>query len=89
METRPALDVAALCARSDTVGRLTREIVAGSAAELAPTVGVWIAKLLERAGLPPSLLGESDAAVLTASGSPPPELIERARAMLLARLTDA
>lgn len=86
--TRPALDVAALCARSDTVGRLAREITAGSAAEVVPAVGGWVAKLLERAGLPPSLLGETDAAVLTASGSPPAELIERAKAMLLARLTD-
>lgn len=89
VETRPALDVGALCERSDTVGRLAREIVAGSEAELAPMVQDWVERLLERAGLLRSLLGEADPAVLTASGVLPAELIERAKAMLLARLMDA
>ena len=88
LATRPALDITALRARADMVGLLMREIDAASAADLVAPLQAWITGLLERAGILRAALGETHAAVLTADGALPADLVERAKSLLFARLAE-
>ena len=88
LATRPALDITALRARADMVGLLMREVDAASAADLVAPLQAWITGLLERAGILRAALGETHAAVLTADGALPADLVERAKSLLFARLAE-
>ena len=73
--------------RADAVGLLVREIETAALTGPADQLRTYCAGLLERAGGLRAALGEEHPAVLAAaSGTVPPELLERARALLLARL---
>ena len=87
LATRPALDLAAMRGRADAVGLLVREIETAALTGPADQLRGYCAGLLERAGGLRAALGEEHPAVLAAaSGTVPPELLARARALLLARL---
>ena len=86
LATRPELDLAAMRGRADAVGLLVREIETADVAGPADQLRLYCAGLLERAGGLRAALGEDHPAVLAASGAVPPELLEWARALLLARL---
>jgi len=88
LATRPALDLAALGARTDMVGLLVREIEAAGAADLAAPLQSWAAGLLERAGMLRAVLGDAHPAVLAADGTLPEDFIDRAKSLLLARLAE-
>ncbi len=90
--TRPMLDLETLRARQDAVGRLVRAVDSLAAAPEAAT-GVaaaaqgYAAALLDRgAGGLRQALGPDHPAVRAAEGRLPPELLQRARDLLLARL---
>ena len=90
LATRPMLDLETLRARQDAVGRLVRAIDAlAEATEDAPAgLGQgYAAGVLDKAasGLRHAL-GPDHPAVLAAQGQVPPELLRRARDLLLARL---
>ncbi|MBO1075861.1 metallophosphoesterase family protein [Roseomonas marmotae] len=90
IRTRPALELSALRARTDAVGRLVgaiEDLAASPDEALAAPVRDYAARLLDRAGLREAL-GEDHPAVLAAGGTLPLELLERARALLLARLAE-
>jgi predicted phosphodiesterase len=84
--TRPALDLAALRERTDRVGLLVGEIESAAAADVGASMRDWASGLLERAGGLRAALGPGHAAVQAAEGNISPELMQRAKAMLLARL---
>ena len=86
--TRPALDLDALRGRSDMVGLLVREIEAADAGDLGTLLQPWIGGLLDRAGVLRGALGPGHAAVQAADGTLPADLLERAKALLLARLVE-
>jgi DNA repair exonuclease SbcCD nuclease subunit len=86
LATRPALDFAALRGRTDQVGQLVGEIEGANAVELGDIMRDWAGGLLERAGLLRAALGPAHVAVQAAEGQISAELMERAKAMLLARL---
>lgn len=88
VRTRPALDLAAMRARSDAVGLLVRELDNATAAHFASEVQNYCATLLNRARLLREALGDDHPAVLAAGGSLSPELLESARNLLLARLAE-
>ena len=90
VRTRPALDRGALRAREDAVGTLVHAIEAAGAAETAGVAREYARKLLDR-GAPPArrTRGARDhPAVLAAEGEVSPELLARARDLLLARLAE-
>jgi DNA repair exonuclease SbcCD nuclease subunit len=90
IRTRPALDIDALRARTDAVGRLVGAVEALAARpdnSLAAPVRDYAAKLLGSASLREAL-GSDHPAVMAADGILSPELLERARALLLARLAE-
>ena len=89
LATRPMLDIAALRGRADGVGLLVREIEAAGPADLAATMQDWVGGLLERSAILRAALGDDHAAVLAADGTLPPDLMARAKALLLARLAEA
>ena len=90
--TRPMQDLGELRARDDAVGRLVRAIDALAEAPEAASGPVtkaqgYAAALLDRgAGGLRQALGPEHAAVQAAEGRLPPELLQRARDLLLARL---
>ena len=90
--TRAMLDIGALRARDDAVGRLVGAIEAlaadpGAAAAPAAAAQAYAAAMLDRgAGRLRQALGPDHPAVLAAEGRLPPELLQRARDLLLARL---
>ena len=89
--TRPALDIPALRARTDAVGRLVRaiETLSGDRSPLARPVAEYAGAMLDRgAGGLRDALGPDHPAVQAAAGSIPPELLERARHLLLASLAE-
>lgn len=89
IRTRPMLDLEALRGRSDAVGRLVGAIealVAEPGETLVAPVRDYASHMLER-GLREAL-GERHPAVLAADGTLPRDLLERARALLLARLAE-
>jgi DNA repair exonuclease SbcCD nuclease subunit len=89
IHTRPALAAGALLARADAVGQLAGAIEALAArpdAALTAAIGSYAAELLNRA--PRDTLPASHPAALAAGGTIPPELLDRARALLLARLAE-
>ena len=63
-------------------------VEASTPADLTAPLQAWITGLLERAGTLRSALGETHPAVLLANGALPPDLVERAKALLLARLAE-
>ena len=90
--TRSMLDLGALRARDDAVGRLVHAIE-DLAADPSATAGpgeaarAYAGAMLDRgAGRLRQALGEDHPAVLAAEGRLPPELLRRARDLLLARL---
>ena len=88
LRTRPALDRAALRARADAVGQLVRAIEDGDGTRLAEGAKSYAAALLNRAGTLRAALGEEHPAVQAAAGTLAPELLERAKDLLLARLAE-
>jgi DNA repair exonuclease SbcCD nuclease subunit len=88
VETRPAHDLAALRARTDQVGALIRAIDSAEAADVAAPITAWMTALLERSGGLRAALGPAHPAVQVAEGHLPAELLERAKALLLARLAE-
>jgi len=88
VRTRPALDIAALRARSDAVGLLVRELDNATSGHFAAEVQTYCATLLNRARLLREALGEDHPAVQAAGGVLSPELLQTARSLLLARLAE-
>ncbi len=88
VRTRPALDREALRARDDAVGTLVHAIEAAGTAEAAAAVKEYARKLLDRAPHLRDALGLDHPAVLAAAGEVSPELLARARDLLLARLAE-
>jgi DNA repair protein SbcD/Mre11 len=88
VRTRPALDLAAMRARSDAVGLLVRELGNAAASQFATEMQTYCATLLNRARLLREALGDDHPAVQAAGGSISPELLESARNLLLARLAE-
>jgi len=88
VRTRPKLDIAAMRERSDAVGLLVRELDNATAGEFATDVQTYCATLLNRARVLREALGEDHPAVQAAGGTLSPDLLERARNLLLARLTE-
>ena len=88
VRTRPALDREALRARDDAVGTLVHAIEAGGAAEAADVAKEYARKLLGKAPHLREALRPDHPAVLAAAGNVPPELLARARDLLLARLAE-
>ncbi|HVC60177.1 MAG TPA: DNA repair exonuclease [Acetobacteraceae bacterium] len=88
VRTRPALDLAAMRARSDAVGLLVRELDNATSAHFAAEVQTYCATLLNRARLLRETLGDDHPAVQAAGGSLSPDLLESARNLLLARLAE-
>ncbi|MDA8251726.1 MAG: DNA repair exonuclease [Rhodospirillales bacterium] len=88
VRTRPALDLAAMRARTDAVGLLVQGIEAVDATDLAASAQKYCAALLDRASGLRVALGEDHPAVRAAAGTLPPELLARAKALLLARLAE-
>jgi hypothetical protein len=86
VRTRSSLDLPAMRARTDAVGLLVREIDAASADRLADRVKQYCAAMLNRANSLRAVLGEDHPAVRAAVGELPPDLLERAKDLLLARL---
>ncbi len=86
--TRPALDVTALRARTDQVGTLVRRIETTEATDIAAPLAAWLAGLLDRSGGLRAALGAAHPAVQTADGALPADLLERAKSLLLARLSE-
>ncbi|MFC0389364.1 metallophosphoesterase family protein [Muricoccus vinaceus] len=90
--TRSMLDLDALRAREDAVGRLVHAIEAlaadpSAAAGPGESARAYAGAMLDRgAGRLRQALGENHPAVLAAEGRLPPELLHRARDLLLARL---
>ena len=93
--TRPMLDLEMLRARQDAVGRLVRAVdLLAVAPETATGVTAaaqsYAAALLDRgAGGLRQALGPDHPAVRAAEGRLPPELLQRARDLLLARLAQS
>jgi len=88
IRTRPALDLAAMRARTDAVGLLVRSIEAADGAELAARVQRYCAAMLNRAPRLRRELGDDHPAVQAAGGKLSLELITRAKDLLLGRLTE-
>lgn len=86
--TRPVLDIAALRARSDAVGMLVRELDTARADGFAAELQLYCATLLNRARRLREELGDQHLAVQAAGGTISPELLARARNLLLARLAE-
>ncbi len=89
VNTRPSLDIAALRERADAFGLLVRAIEGTSPDELQATIEDYCRTMLDRAGGLREALGEEHAVVAAAAGKVPGALIERARALLIARLAEA
>lgn len=88
VRTRPALDVAAMRARSDALGLLVREIDAMPAEPLSERLQTYCAAMLDRARFLRDALGEAHPLVAAARGEVPAELLTRARDLLLARVAE-
>jgi DNA repair exonuclease SbcCD nuclease subunit len=88
VRTRTTLDREAMRARSDAVGLLVRELDNAVPAHFAAEVQAYCATLLNRSRVLREALGEDHPAVLAAGNSLSPELLERARNLLLARLAE-
>jgi exonuclease SbcD len=88
VRTRPALDIAALHARSDAVGLLVRALDSATPDRFVEDVKPYCAALLNRARFLREALGDDHPAVQAAGGTITPELMERARNLLLAHLAE-
>jgi DNA repair exonuclease SbcCD nuclease subunit len=88
VRTRPTLDLAAMRARADAVGLLARTIDTADPARLANRAKEFSAALLGRAGALRAALDEDHSAVKAAAGTLRPDLLERAKNLLLARLAE-
>ena len=88
VRTRPALDIAALRARSDAVGLLVRALDDARPGDFAADVQTYAGTLLNRLRGLRDELGADHPAVQAAEGKLPPELLDRARDLLLARLAE-
>ncbi|MCK8783339.1 DNA repair exonuclease [Roseomonas sp. NAR14] len=85
--TEPAVDLDALRARPDAVGRLVRAIESlGETDAVTGPVRDYATHMLTRATGLRDALGDGHPAVQAAAGRLPPELLRRARDLLLARL---
>jgi DNA repair exonuclease SbcCD nuclease subunit len=74
---------------NDALGKLGQEIAAIAAEDLAALLKPWAEGLLDRASGLRAELPATHPAVLAATGTVTPELLERARDLLLARLAEA
>ncbi|HET9019740.1 MAG TPA: hypothetical protein VFN46_09140 [Acetobacteraceae bacterium] len=88
LRTRPAQDRAALRARNDAIGQLVRILEDAAGEMLAEKAKTYAAGLLNRAAGLRAALGEDHAAVQAAAGTLAPEVLARARDLLLARLAE-
>ncbi|MGI4975388.1 MAG: metallophosphoesterase family protein [Janthinobacterium lividum] len=86
--TVPRQDRSAMRARTDAFGALVRSIEALDAGALAGPLQAYAEKMLGRAGGVGEALGEAHPAVRLAAGEVPEELMQRARALLMARLAE-
>jgi DNA repair exonuclease SbcCD nuclease subunit len=84
--TRPPREHAATRARSDALGQLLRQIDTMEPDTLAPDLQAYCAAMLDRARGLREALGEHHPAVAAARGAMTPELLERARQLLLAHM---
>lgn len=89
VNTRPSPDIAALRERADAFGLLVRAIEGTSPDELQAAIEEYCRTMLDRAGGLREALGEEHPVVAAAAGKVPEALIERARALLIARLAEA
>ncbi|GGC49223.1 metallophosphoesterase [Siccirubricoccus deserti] len=88
LATAPAGDTGGLGRRSDAFGRMVAAIEAAEAEAVAARTRDYAAALLNRSGDLRSLLGEEHPAVAAARGEVSPEILARARVLLLARLAE-
>jgi hypothetical protein len=88
LATAPVGDAGGLGRRSDAFGRMVAAIEAAEAEAVAARTKEYAAALLNRSGDLRSLLGEEHPAVAAARGEVSPEILARARALLLARLAE-
>jgi hypothetical protein len=88
LSTRPALDRATLAGRGDAVGLLVRAIEAAEPDAFVAETQRYCTALLDRAAGLRDGLGRDHPAVLAAGGELAPELLARARDLLLARLAE-
>jgi predicted phosphodiesterase len=88
LATRPVADIAALRKRDDATGRLVCALETIDAAQLGAAVKGYAEKLLGQASWPRQELDPRHPAIEAASGGISPELIQRARDLLLARIAE-
>lgn len=88
VRTRTTLDLESMRARSDAVGLLVRELEKADANQFATEMQAYFATLLNRSRVLREELGSDHPAVLAAGNSISPDLLERARNLLLARLAE-
>ena len=84
--TRPPREQEVARARSDVLGQLLRQIDAIGPDTLVPDLQAYCAAMLDRARGLREALGEHHPAVAAARGAVTPELLERARQVLLAHV---
>jgi predicted phosphodiesterase len=88
LATRPMADIAALRNREDATGRLVCALENIGPAQLDGMVTSYAGKLLGQANWPRQELDTQHPAMQAASGEILPELIQRARDLLLARIAE-
>jgi predicted phosphodiesterase len=88
LATTPVIDQVALRERVDMVGLLVREIETADADWVAAELQAWVKPLLEKGAHLRAALTEDHPAVQAAEGQVSGEWMERAKQMLLARLSD-
>jgi hypothetical protein len=86
--TRPVIGPAGLRNRDDATGRLVCALETMGPAQLADVLSSYAGKLLGQASWPRQELDGMHPAMLAARGEIPPDLVERARNLLLARIAE-
>jgi hypothetical protein len=88
LATRPVADISALRSREDATGRLVCALETIDPDQLGAVVKTYAEKLLGQAAWPRLELDKDHPAMLAAAGEISPELIQRARDLLLARIAE-
>jgi hypothetical protein len=86
--TRPVIDTASLRNREDATGRLVCALETIDPARLGDVVKIYAEKLLGQTAWPRQELEAAHPAMLAARGEIAPELLQRARDLLLARIAE-
>jgi len=88
LATRPMIDTAALRDREDATGRLVRALEAIDPEQLGAALKIYADRMLGHATWPRQELDKAHPVMQAAEGVVSPELIERARDLLLARIAE-